>query len=127
MERLKCFSLSLSFFKISFQVSHAKGTLSIQFVDYNNPSSRDNAGSCCDCCSFFGYCPNKCDNFFRLYAVPYPVNHYGVSSAWNHWETHVMSGGDSFSFPGYGQSLGNHNNPVTYHFNGRWQVKRSML
>ena len=50
------------------------------------------------------------------------MNHYGVSSAWNHWETHVMSGGDSFSFPGYGQSLGNHNNPVTYHFNGRWQV-----
>ena len=35
-----------------------------------------------------------------------------------------MSGGDSFTFPGYGQSLGDHNNPVTYHFDGRWPVRR---
>ena len=104
----------------------AAGTLSIQLVDYNNPSSKDNAGSCCDCCGAFGWCPNDCENFFKLIVAPYPLSFFSFLDhlSWKHWETFIL-GDDSFSFPGYGHTVGANNlkNPLTYHFNGRWPVR----
>ena len=91
--------------------------MSIQLVDYNNPSSKDNAGSCCDCCGAFGWCPNDCENFFKLFVVSYPLSVSSFLRAWKHWETYIL-GDESFSFPGNGQTVGANDlkNPLTYHF-----------
>ena len=106
----------------ALQPVSSKGTLSIQLLDYNNPSSKDYAGSCCDCCGAFGWCPNDCDNFFRIFVTSYPYNIFNSLSPWSRWETFVL-GEDSFDFPGYGQSVGSGlTNPLTYHFTGRWPV-----
>lgn len=101
----------------------AKGTLSIQLLDYNNPRSKDYNGDCCDCCSFFGSCPNDCENFFKLTVTKYPYTVFTALSPWVRWETYIM-GDDSFSFPGFGDTVGNGlTNPLTYHFNQRWPVR----
>ena len=102
---------------------NAKGTLSIQLLDYNNPRSKDHAGDCCDCCGLFSWCPNRCETFFKVYVAPYPLSFISFLSAWKHWETYIL-GYDSFSFPGYGHTVGaNIRNPLTYHFNDRWPVR----
>lgn len=101
----------------------AKGTLSIQLLDYNNPRSKDYNGDCCDCCSFFGSCPNDCENFFKLTVTKYPYTVFTALSPWVRWETYIM-GDDSFSFPGFGDTIGNGlTNPLIYHFNQRWPVR----
>ena len=101
----------------------AKGTLSIQLLDYNNPRSKDYNGDCCDCCSFFGSCPNDCENFFKLTVTKYPYTVFTALSPWVRWETYIM-GDDSFSFPGFGDTVGNGlTNPLIYHFNQRWPVR----
>lgn len=101
----------------------AKGTLSIQLLDYNNPRSKDYNGDCCDCCSFFGSCPNDCENFFKLTVTKYPYTVFTALSPWVRWETYIM-GDDSFSFPGFGDTVGNGlTNPLIYHFNQRWLVR----
>ncbi|KAJ7351720.1 hypothetical protein OS493_035784 [Desmophyllum pertusum] len=103
---------------------NAKGTLSIQLLDYNNPSSKDYNGGCCDCCGvLIGYCPaNECDNFFRLFVATYPYTFFSALSPWTRWETHIIAeDSDSFYFPGYGHTVGaGLKNPLTYHFTGRW-------
>ena len=103
------------------QPASAKGTLSIQLLDYKNPKSRDHAGDCCDCCGAFGWCPNDCENFFKVYVAPYPLSFVSFLSAWKHWETYIL-GDDSFTFPGSGQTIGagGLTNPLTYHFDGSW-------
>ena len=101
----------------------AKTSLSIELVDYSNPTSLDYAGYCCDCCGAWGWCPNDCDNFFELYVAPHPLSSSSASSAWIFWQTYIL-GGDSFSFPGSGQALGSGlTNPLIYHFVGSWPVR----
>ena len=111
-----------------FQPVVAKGTLSIQLLDFNNPSGKDYDGGCCDCCGAFGWCPNDCENFFRFFVAPYPLSLFSIFYAWKHWETYIL-GDDSFSFPGYGQTVGANNlrNPLTYHFDGQWPVRFSFV
>ena len=114
--------LSVSLIPFSLQPVSAKGTLSIQLVDYNNPSSQDYKGYCCD--AYFVSCTNECENYFKLFVAPYPITyHLNYLSAWKHWQTHVL-GDDRFSFPGSGQTIGDGlTNPLTYHFDGSWPVR----
>ncbi|XP_078363782.1 uncharacterized protein LOC144648000, partial [Oculina patagonica] len=103
-----------------YQPVSSKGTLSIQLIDYNNPSHKDYGGSCCDCCGAFGWCPGDCENFFRLLVTQYPYTFQNAQSPWARWETYIL-GDDSFNFPGYGQTVGSGlKNPLTYHFSGKW-------
>lgn len=104
-----------------------KGTLSIQLLDFNNPRSKDYSGSCCDCCGAFGWCPNDCENFFRIYVASYPLSVFSFFNPWKRWETYVL-GDDSFTFPGYGHIIGKDGlrNPLTYHFDGPWPVRYSL-
>ena len=101
-----------------------KGTLSIQLLDFNNPSGKDYSGSCCDCCGAFGWCPNDCENFFQIYVASYPFSIFSFFNPWKRWETYVL-GDDSFTFPGYGHIIGKDGlrNPLTYHFDGPWPVR----
>ena len=101
-----------------------KGTLSIQLLDFNNPSGKDYGGSCCDCCGAFGWCPNDCENFFQIYVASYPFSIFSFFNPWKRWETYVL-GDDSFTFPGYGHIIGKDGlrNPLTYHFDGPWPVR----
>ena len=101
-----------------------KGTLSIQLLDFNNPSGKDYSGSCCDCCGAFGWCPNDCENFFQIFVASYPLSIFSFFHAWKRWETYVL-GDDSFTFPGYGHIIGKDGlrNPLTYHFDGPWPVR----
>ena len=104
-----------------------KGTLSIQLLDFNNPSGKDYSGSCCDCCGAFGWCPNDCENFFQIFVASYPLSIFSFFHAWKRWETYVL-GDDSFTFPGYGHIIGKDGlrNPLTYHFDGPWPVRYSL-
>lgn len=104
-----------------------KGTLSIQLLDFNNPRSKDYSGSCCDCCGVFGWCPNDCENFFRIYVASYPLSVFSFFNPWKRWETYIL-GDDSFTFPGYGHIIGKDGlrNPLTYHFDGPWPVRYSL-
>lgn len=120
--QLSTYFINYLFLPSLLQPVSSKGTLSIQLLDYNNPSSKDYAGSCCDCCGVFGWCPNDCENFFRIIVTSYPYNFFSALSPWERWETFVL-GDDSFDFPGYGQTVGSSlHNPLMYHFTGRWPV-----
>ena len=112
------------FFCVFFlQPVSSKGTLSIQLIDYYNPTSKDYGGSCCDCCGVFGYCLSDCENFFWLIVTSYPYTFFSALSPWAKWETDVL-GDDSFDFPGYGHSVASGlKNPLTYHFTVRWPVR----
>lgn len=121
-----CYDIYSNHFKLNiltFQDVICKGTLSIQLIDYKNPSHRNYAGTCCDPGLWFlSWCPNECENFLRNFRlVSYPAASW--KDTWKKWTTYVCVRDDS-NFPGYGSSLGpGFNNPLTYHFDDAWPVR----
>ena len=102
------------------------GTVSIQLIDYRNPSHRNYGGSCCDPGIWWlGFCPNACENFLRNFRlVSYPAD---SGQTWISWTTYVVVR-DNSDFPGYGSTLGSGlKNPLTYHFQGAWPVSSSIM
>lgn len=103
------------YYCLHFKGTNGSGKLTVQLINYKNSASRDINGNCCDNVNWY---INECDNYFRLC---YATTFVDKCALWSGW-TRVL-GGDSFSFPGDGGSLGNGIvNPLTYSFT-RWQVR----